>query len=124
MRIVHTSDWHAGRVWKGLRRLDELGRVLEHLGDFLEREKIDLLLMSGDVFDSGAPNPEAEKLVFSFFKRTGQAGVPSVVIAGNHDSPKRLQAWGTLAELVNVHVVGVPCHDLLLYGRKPESHRK
>jgi exonuclease SbcD len=108
MRIVHTSDWHAGRVWKGIRRLDELGQVLEHLGDFLEKEEIDLLLMSGDVFDSGAPNPEAEKLVFSFFKRTGQAGIPSVVIAGNHDSPTRLQAWGMLAELVDAHTVGVP----------------
>ncbi len=108
MRIVHTSDWHAGRVWKGIRRLDELGQVLEHLGDFLEKEEIDLLLMSGDVFDSGAPNPEAEKLVFSFFKRTGQAGIPSVVIAGNHDSPTRLQAWGTLTELVGAHTVGVP----------------
>lgn len=108
MRIVHTSDWHAGRIWKGIHRLDELGQVLEHLGDFLEKEKIDLLLMSGDVFDTGAPNPEAEKLVFSFFKRTGQAGIPSVVIAGNHDSPTRLQAWGTLAELVDVHTVGVP----------------
>jgi exonuclease SbcD len=82
--------------------------VLEHLGDFVEKGEIDLLLMSGDVFDSGAPNPEAEKLVFSFFKRTGQAGIPSVVIAGNHDSPTRLQAWGTLAELVDVYTVGVP----------------
>jgi hypothetical protein len=60
MKIVHTSDWHAGRVWKGVNRLPELGNVLEHLGDFLEAERVDLLLMSGDVFDSGSPNAEAE----------------------------------------------------------------
>jgi exonuclease SbcD len=109
MRIVHTSDWHAGRVWKRIDRLPELADVLENLGDFLERKRIDLLLMSGDVFDSGAPNPAAERLVFGFFKRIGRAGIKSVVIAGNHDSPARLQAWGTLAELVDVQAVAFPC---------------
>jgi exonuclease SbcD len=108
MRIVHTSDWHAGRIWKSVQRLPELGNVLEHLGDFVEREKIDLLLMSGDVFDNASPNPEAEKIVFSFFKRIGRAGTKSVVIAGNHDSPVRLEAWGTLAALADVHAVGLP----------------
>ena len=108
MRIVHTSDWHAGRIWRRIDRLPELADVLENLGDFLESERIDLLLMSGDVFDSGAPNPAAERLVFGFFKRIGRAGIQTVVIAGNHDSPARLQAWGTLAELVNVRAVAFP----------------
>ena len=108
MRIVHTSDWHAGRVWKHIDRLPELVDVLENLGDFLERERIDLLLMSGDVFDSGAPKPATERLVFGFFKRIGRAGIKSVVIAGNHDSPARLEAWGTLAELVDVQTVAFP----------------
>jgi exonuclease SbcD len=108
MRIVHTSDWHAGRIWKGVSRLDELGAALEHLGDFVERESVDLLLHSGDVFDSGAPVAEAERLVFRFFKRLGRAGVPTVVIAGNHDSPARVEAWGALAELADVSVVARP----------------
>jgi len=108
MRIVHTSDWHAGRIWRRIDRLPELADVLENLGDFLESERVDLLLMSGDVFDSGAPNPAAERLVFGFFKRIGRAGIQTVVIAGNHDSPARLQAWGTLAELVNVRAVAFP----------------
>lgn len=108
MRIVHTSDWHAGRLLRRIDRLPELGDVLENLGDFLERERIDLLLVSGDVFDSVAPPAEAERLVFRFFKRIGQAGIESVVIAGNHDSPSRLEAWGGLAELVGVHAVARP----------------
>src|SRR5262249_7600904 len=105
---VHTSDWHAGRVWKTVDRLPELGAVLEHLGDFVERERIDLLLMSGDVFDTGAPSAEAERMVFGFFKRVGRAGTHSVVVAGNHDHPARLEAWGMLAELVNVPALGRP----------------
>src|SRR5947209_18290576 len=108
MRIVHTADWHVGRAWKNVNRLGEMAAVLDHLAQFLERERIDLLLMAGDVFDSASPSAEAERLVFSFFKRVGQAGIPSVVIAGNHDSPGRLDAWGMLAELVNVHTVGRP----------------
>lgn len=108
MRVAHTSDWHAGRIFRQLARLPELQSVLENLGDDLEREKVELLLMSGDVFDSGAPSAEAERAVFSFFKRVGRAGVRTVVIGGNHDSPARLEAWGGLAELVDVTVVAKP----------------
>lgn len=108
MRIVHTSDWHAGRTWKGMDRTDELAAVLDHLAQFLVRERVELLLVSGDIFDNGAPVARAEKVVFSFFKRVGLAGTRSVVIAGNHDSPARVEAWGMLAELVSVHAVGMP----------------
>lgn len=108
MRIVHTSDWHAGRVWKSVNRLRELGDVLENLGDYIERERTDLLIVSGDVFDTGAPAADAERLVFRFLKRVGMAGTHTVLVAGNHDNPARLDAWGTLAELVHVHVLGRP----------------
>src|SRR5579884_636884 len=109
MLVVHSSDWHAGRLWKGIDRLPELEVVLDDLGDFIEREHVDLLLMSGDVFDSGAPAAAAERAVFRFFKRVGSAGTKTVVIAGNHDNPARLEAWGTLAELVDVSSVAHPC---------------
>lgn len=108
MRIVHTSDWHAGRIWKSTNRLSELAQVLSNLAGFIEREQIDLVLMSGDVFDSASPSPDAERAVTEFFKRLGRAGIPSVVIAGNHDSPARLEAWGLLAEFVGVHTRGLP----------------
>lgn len=108
MKILHTSDWHAGRAWKSVDRLPELAAVLDRLAGFVEREKVDLLLVSGDVFDGGAPPPDAERVVFAFFKRVGLAGTHSVVIAGNHDSAARLEAWGALAELVRVHAVGRP----------------
>lgn len=108
MRVVHTSDWHAGRIWKGIDRTNELECVLDNLASFLQRERIELLLVSGDVFDNGAPVARAEKLVFGFFKRIGKAGTKSIVIAGNHDSPARIEAWGLLAELVDVHALGFP----------------
>src|SRR6516162_1233049 len=108
MLIVHTSDWHAGRLWKGIDRLPELEAVLENLADFIEHEHVDLLLMSGDVFDSRGPSAAAERAVFRFFRRVGKSGTKTAVIAGNHDDPLRLEAWGTLAEFVNVATVARP----------------
>lgn len=108
MRIAHTSDWHAGRLFRNVDRLPEMEQVLEALGDDLEREKVELLIHSGDVFDTGAPPAAAESLVFRFFKRVGRAGIRTVVIGGNHDSAARLEAWGALAELVDVTVVPRP----------------
>jgi exonuclease SbcD len=108
MRILHTSDWHAGRLWKSQDRLSELQDVLEHLGDYIEHEHIDLVLMSGDVFESQMPAPEAERAVSRFFKRLGRTGIPSVVVAGNHDHPMRMDTWGMLAEFVGVQARGLP----------------
>ena len=108
MRIVHTSDWHAGRIWKGIDRLPELEAVLGSLAEYVERERVDLVLVTGDLFDTGAPSAKAERVVFRFFKRIGAAGAQTVVIAGNHDSAARLEAWGELAQLVGVHALGRP----------------
>jgi exonuclease SbcD len=108
MRIVHTSDWHIGRRWKGIQRLDELEAVLEHLAAFIERESIDLVLHSGDVFESRNPPAEAEQLVNRFLVRVGRSGARMLVIAGNHDDPLRFDARSLLTEHVNVQILGRP----------------
>lgn len=87
MKIVHTSDWHVGRRWKGIQHLDEMEAVLEHLGDFIEKESVDLVLHTRDIFDSRNPPAEAERLVNRFFVRIGRVGAHMIVIAGNHDDP-------------------------------------
>ncbi|HTV03712.1 MAG TPA: exonuclease subunit SbcD [Luteitalea sp.] len=108
MKVLHTSDWHAGKLWKGRSRLDELAAVLDDLAHAIERDRIDLVLMTGDIFDTPSPSADAERLVFGFFRRVGRLGTPSVVIAGNHDSPTRVEAWGQLAELAQVTTAGLP----------------
>jgi exonuclease SbcD len=108
VRIVHTSDWHVGRRWKGIQRLDELEAVLDHLAAFIERESIDLILHTGDVFESRNPPAEAEQLVNRFLVRVGRAGAHMLVIAGNHDDPLRLDARSLLTEFVNVQILGRP----------------
>jgi len=108
MRIVHTSDWHLGRRWKGLQRLDELEAVLDQLAGFIEKESIGLVLHTGDVFESRNPPAEAEQLLNRFMLRVGRAGAQMLIIAGNHDDAARLDARSLLTELVNVQIVGRP----------------
>jgi len=108
MKIVHTSDWHVGRRWKGIQRLDELEAVLDHLAAFIEEHSIDLVLHTGDVFESRNPPAEAEQLVNRFLVRVGRTGAQMIVIAGNHDDPLRLDARSLLTEFVNVQILGRP----------------
>lgn len=108
MKIVHTSDWHVGRRWKGIQRLDELEAVLDHLAAFIEEQSIDLVLHTGDLFESRNPPAEAEQLVNRFLVRVGRSGAHMLVIAGNHDDPLRLDARSLLTEFVNVQILGRP----------------
>jgi DNA repair protein SbcD/Mre11 len=108
MKIVHTSDWHIGRRWKGIQRLDELEAVLDHLAGFIEEHSIDLVLHTGDVFESRNPPAEAEQLVNRFLIRVGRTGAQMLAVAGNHDDPLRLDARSLLTEFVNVTILGRP----------------
>ncbi len=108
MKIVHTSDWHIGRRWKGILRLDELEAVLDHLAAFIEMHSIDLVLHTGDVFESRNPPAEAERLVNRFLVRVGRSGAHMLVIAGNHDDALRLDARSLLTEFVHVQMLGRP----------------
>jgi DNA repair protein SbcD/Mre11 len=108
VKIVHTSDWHVGRRWKGIQRLDEMEAVLDHLAAFIEEQSVDLVLHSGDIFESRNPPAEAEQLVNRFFIRVGRAGARMLAVAGNHDDPLRLDARSLLTEFANVQILGRP----------------
>jgi exonuclease SbcD len=108
VKIVHTSDWHVGRRWKGIQRLDELEAVLDHLAGYIEKNAVDLVLHSGDVFESRNPPAEAEQLVNRFLVRVGRTGARTLIVAGNHDDPLRLDARSLLTEFVGVQIVGRP----------------
>lgn len=108
MKIVHTSDWHAGRIWKREDRIDELRATLGSMVSYVAEHEVDLVLMSGDVFDSRSPSGKAEQLVAQVFRDIAATGARCVVIGGNHDSSTRLGAWKLLAELAGVMIVPRP----------------
>lgn len=80
--------------------------MLEELADMAVAERADVVVVAGDVYDSRNPSAQAEDAVYDFFLRTSAAGIPTVVIAGNHDAPARLDAVSRVLRLANVHAVG------------------
>jgi exonuclease SbcD len=108
VKILHTADWHAGRSLLGIDRTPEVAEALLEIAELAINEEVDLILVAGDLFDGKNPSAAAEAAVFAFFLETGRAGIRSVAIAGNHDSPARLDAIGGVLELTKVHTVGQP----------------
>lgn len=109
MIILHTSDWHLGRRLYGRRRHAEFAAFLDWLLAVIEAERVDALLVAGDIFDSGLPGGRAQELYYRFLGRVAKSRCRHVVIiAGNHDSPSLLAAPKELLAALNVHVVASP----------------
>ncbi len=106
VRILHTADWHAGKTLMGRDRTPEIREALGELAEIARSRDVDLVLVAGDVFDNRNPTAEAEAAVYDFFGGLHEAGIPSVVIAGNHDSPRRLDAVAGLLRRSGATVVG------------------
>jgi exonuclease SbcD len=108
MRLLHTSDWHLGQTLHNFERSYEHQCFLDWLLDTVAAEQADALLIAGDVFDTANPSAAAQKQLYRFLQQA-RARVPSldiVVIAGNHDSPGRLEAPGPLLEAHGTSVIG------------------
>jgi exonuclease SbcD len=107
MRILHTSDWHLGRSLYGRKRYEEFSSFLDWLAQTIEDEKVDALLIAGDVFDTSTPSNRAQELYYRFLCRVATSCCRHVVVvAGNHDSPSFLNAPKELLRALNVYVVG------------------
>ena len=102
MKILHTADWHVGKTLRGRSRADEHRAVLDEIVGIAESEAVDLVLVAGDQFDRAVPSPESEEIVYDALLRLARTGAHVVVIAGNHDNPRRLSAVRSLLELANV----------------------
>ena len=104
MRFLHTSDWHVGKMLRGRSRLEEHEAVHVEIMDIAVAERVDCVLVTGDLFDSYAPSPDAERLVYNFFAELVSRGVSAIVIGGNHDHPKRLAAIRELVDRLGIYI--------------------
>lgn len=104
MRFLHTADWHVGKALRGRSRFDEFAAALEEVAAIARDRRVDAVLLAGDVFDSPAPPAEAEKLVYDFLARLLPERIACVVIAGNHDHPRKLAALAELLEGLRIFV--------------------
>jgi len=108
MRLLHTSDWHLGQTLHNHDRTYEHQCFLDWLADTLVEERVDVLLIAGDIFDTANPSSVAQRQLYRFLQQA-RARLPQlqvVVIAGNHDSPGRLEAPTPLLEAHGTIVVG------------------
>ncbi len=107
MKILHTSDWHIGRLLYGRKRYDEFEAFFAWLEQLIVSQKIDALLVAGDIFDTTLPSNRAQEIYYRFLCNVCASGLRHVVItAGNHDSPSFLSAPKDLLRALNVHVLG------------------
>lgn len=113
MRLLHTSDWHLGQTFHAFDRAYEHQRFLDGLLDTLEAERIDALLIAGDVFDNPNPSAAAQAQFYRFLGAAKRRApdLDLVIVAGNHDSPGRLEAPGPLLAAFDATVVGYISRD-------------
>lgn len=103
MRLLHTSDWHVGKLMRGASRADEHRAVLAEMAAVAAAESVDLVLVAGDLFETSAPGPESEQVVYQGLLDLA-AVAPVLVVAGNHDNARRLEAVAPLLTLGRVQV--------------------
>ncbi|WP_165777494.1 exonuclease SbcCD subunit D [Amycolatopsis antarctica] len=104
MKILHTSDWHIGRTFHGADLLAEQEAVLGHLACVVEEENVDVVLVSGDVYDRAVPSAEAVRIATAAMTRLREAGAELVITPGNHDSAARLGAFAGFAAAGGLHL--------------------
>lgn len=105
MRLLHTSDWHLGRTFKNVGMLGVHERALEHLVEVVRSERVEAVLVSGDVYDRAVPSPESVALLSATLERLVDTGAQVILSSGNHDSATRLGFAAGLLRRAGVHLV-------------------
>ncbi|MEV3930573.1 MULTISPECIES: exonuclease SbcCD subunit D [unclassified Streptomyces] len=104
MRILHTSDWHLGRSFHRVPMLDAQAAFLDHLVETVREHEVEAVVVAGDVYDRAVPPLSAVQLFDDALHRLADADVPTVMISGNHDSPRRLGVGAGLIARAGIHL--------------------
>jgi exonuclease SbcD len=104
VRLIHTSDWHLGRAFHGVGLLDAQARFVDHLVEVVRAERVDAVLVSGDVYDRALPSPSTVELLSEALTRVVDAGAEVIVSSGNHDSAIRLGFAAPLLSRAGLHI--------------------
>ncbi|XVV11299.1 exonuclease SbcCD subunit D [Actinoplanes sp. CA-131856] len=126
MRILHTSDWHVGKVLKGRNRHEEHIRVLAQVVEIARAERPDLVIIAGDLYDTAAPTADATRVVTRALSALRKTGARVVAIGGNHDNGAALDALRPWADAAGIELRGSVLsnpEDLLITGQTEEGER-
>lgn len=107
MKIIHTGDWHIGKLVHGIHMTEDQRIALDSLVELLKREKPQVLVIAGDIYDRAIPPVEAVELLDEFLgKVLLDMNIHVLVVAGNHDSPNRLSFGSRILERKGLHIRG------------------
>ncbi|WP_214412839.1 exonuclease SbcCD subunit D [Sphaerisporangium fuscum] len=104
MRVLHTSDWHLGRAFHRESLLDAQAAFVDHLVETIRSERVDVVVVAGDVYDRALPSVDAVALCNEALRRLVAERVRTILISGNHDSPRRLGFGADLIDAAGVHL--------------------
>ena len=126
LTLLHTSDWQLGRRLYGKPRYDEFKQFLDWQLQTLREQKVDVLLIAGDIFDTTAPSNQAQNLYYDFLSQVCDTDCRHVIIvAGNHDSASFLEAPKQLLKAFNIHIIGsmtdTPTDEVITLSDKSEQ---
>jgi len=109
IKLIHTSDWHLGRIFYKTHLTEDQAYLLDQFIGIVRDERPDVVLIAGDVYDRSTPPVEAVELLDDTLSRIVLGlEIPTIVIAGNHDSPERLSFGSSLMHSKGLHIVGLP----------------
>ena len=126
MRILHTSDWHVGKVLKGRNRHDEHIRVLAQVVEIAQAERPDLVIVAGDLYDTAAPTADSTRVVTRALSALRRTGAQVVAIGGNHDNGPALDAlrpWAAEAGITLRGSVDKNPDELRITGETGDGER-
>jgi exonuclease SbcD len=107
VKILHTSDWHVGKLLRGRSRLEEHRAVLAEIADVAAREHVDVALVVGDLFETAAPTPDAVAVVVDALLALRKTGAEVIVVGGNHDQQAWLDAVAPVFGSQGITIVGL-----------------
>ena len=109
MKILHTADWHLGKKLDRFSRIEEQRAVMGEIVQIADTQKVDVVIIAGDLFDNFTPNTDAIELFYKTVKQLSHGGRrPVVAISGNHDAPKLIDAPDPLARECGIFLIGQP----------------
>jgi exonuclease SbcD len=126
LRILHTSDWHLGRMLHGRQRHEEFAAFLHWLHQAAVQHEVDILAVAGDIFDTTTPGSKTQQLYYNFLCQMAASPCRHLIVtAGNHDSPSFLSAPKKLLRALNIHVIAAkgdsPADEVLLLRNQQDG---
>lgn len=106
MKFLHTADLHIGKKIFELSLIEDQKYILSQIYDIACREQVDAVLIAGDVYDRAVPSTEAVELLDDFLTKLQTAGIPVIMISGNHDSPERVSFADAILEKQGIYIAG------------------